>query len=351
MIKTIEWTDDGVILLDQRLLPQEEIYLTLRTSDEVIGAIRDLVVRGAPAIGVTGAMGIALGAWVLPDDEAGFRKGFGRLCKDMKQARPTAVNLAWAVDRQAQVAEAALPAGTAHVKDRLVAEARLMHEEDIEVNRALGAHGAGLLQDQVSVLTHCNAGALATAGYGTALGIVRAATEAGKKVRVLADETRPFLQGARLTTWELQHDGIPCTLITDNMAGYMMQNGEVDVVVVGADRVASNGDVANKIGTYTVAILAHEHNIPFFVAAPTSTVDMSISSGSQIPIEQRTAEEVVNINGCNIAPYGTPAAYPAFDVTPARLVSAIITEQGIAREPYTETLRGVCEAASRANRR
>lgn len=347
MIKTIEWTDEGVVMLDQRVLPRQETYLTLRTPDEVIDAIRDLVIRGAPAIGVAAAMGMALGARQLGGDDEEFRRAFADLGERMNLARPTAVNLAWAVRRMQQLADRCLEAGMGveGTAERLVEEARLMHRQDIEINRALGRHGATLLPDEASVLTHCNAGALATAGYGTALGVVRAAVEAGKAVRVLADETRPFLQGARLTTWELQHDDIPCTLITDNMAGHMMQRGEVDVVVVGADRIAGNGDVANKIGTYAVAVLAREHDIPFYVAAPTSTVDLSLPSGAEIPIEQRSSDEVVEINQGRITPDGIEAAYPAFDVTPSRLVAAIITEQGVAREPYTESLAELCRSA------
>jgi methylthioribose-1-phosphate isomerase len=345
MIKTIEWTDEGVVMLDQRLLPGEEVYLTLKRPEEVIRAIADLVVRGAPAIGVAAAMGMALGAQQLADDPEGFRGGLEELSGRMVAARPTAVNLSWAVRRVNRVAEKALAAdGVAAAKARLIDEAKLMHRQDIEINRALGRHGAALVPQDASILTHCNAGALATAGYGTALGVVRAAQEAGKNVRVLADETRPFLQGARLTTWELQKDDIPVTLITDNMAGHMMQQGEVNCVVVGADRIAANGDVANKIGTYTVAVLAREHRIPFYVAAPTSTVDLETGSGALIPIEQRSSDEVMVVNGVRIAPESVAAAYPAFDITPNRLVTAIITEQGVARPPYTESLAALCAA-------
>jgi methylthioribose-1-phosphate isomerase len=346
MIKTIEWTDEGVVMLDQRLLPGEEVYLTLKRPEEVIRAIADLVVRGAPAIGVAAAMGMALGAQQLADDPEGFRGGLEELSGRMVAARPTAVNLSWAVRRVNRVAEEALATnGVAAAKARLIDEAKLMHRQDIEINRALGRHGATLVPQDASILTHCNAGALATAGYGTALGVVRAAQEAGKNVRVLADETRPFLQGARLTTWELQKDDIPVTLITDNMAGHMMQQGEVDCVVVGADRIAANGDVANKIGTYTVAVLAREHGIPFYVAAPTSTVDLETGSGALIPIEQRSSDEVMVVNAVRIAPVSVVAAYPAFDITPNRLVTAIITEQGVARPPYTESLAALCGAA------
>ncbi|MFW6198829.1 MAG: S-methyl-5-thioribose-1-phosphate isomerase [Acidobacteriota bacterium] len=345
MIKTIEWAGDAVILLDQRRLPGEETYLELRDPEAVIEAIRDLVVRGAPAIGVTAAMGLALGARQLPADPAAFREAFDALCERMNAARPTAVNLSWAVRRMRRLVAETLPRGVEAVRERLETEARLMHRRDVEINRAMGRHGAALVPAEARVLTHCNAGALATAGYGTALGVVRASVEEGKSVRVLADETRPFLQGARLTAWEMQHDGIPCTVITDSMAGHMMQRGEVDVVIVGADRIAANGDVANKIGTYTLAVLAARHDIPFYVAAPTSTVDLEVASGGEIPIEERDGEEVVVMNRARIAPEGVHAAYPAFDVTPHALVTAIITEEGVARPPYVDSLRRCCEAA------
>ena len=347
MIKTIEWTDDGVVMLDQRLLPQEEVYLTFTQPEEVIDAIRDLVIRGAPAIGVAAAMGMALGAQELADDPETFQSQYEELGGRMLLARPTAVNLAWAVRRMQGIVDATLSEGVESTRQGLIAEARFMHEEDIEINRTMGRNGAALVPDGSCILTHCNAGALATAGYGTALGVVRAAQEAGKDVRVLADETRPFLQGARLTTWELHKDGIACTLITDNMAGYMMQRGEIDLVVVGSDRIAANGDVANKIGTYSVAVLAKEHGIPFYVAAPTSTVDLEAPSGEAIPIEQRSSDEVAVVYGHRIVPDGVSAAYPAFDVTPNRLVDAIITEQGVARAPYEESLAELCAAANR----
>ncbi len=349
MIKTIEWTDDGIVMLDQRILPREEVYLTLTRPEEVIEAIADLVIRGAPAIGVAAAMGMALGAQSFADDEDQFRAQLADLSDRMNAARPTAVNLRWAVRRVNKVAEGALADGVAAAKDRLVDEAKLMHRQDIEMNRSMGAHGAALVPQDATILTHCNAGALATAGYGTALGVVRAAQEAGKNVNVLADETRPFLQGARLTTWELQKDDIPVTLITDSMAGYMMQQGKVDCVVVGSDRIAANGDVANKIGTYTVAVLANEHAIPFFVAAPTSTVDLEAESGAAIPIEERASDEVVVMNEVRITPEGVSAVYPAFDVTPNHLVTAIITEEGVARAPYTESLAALCAAAAEEN--
>ena len=346
MIKTIEWTDDGVVMLDQRALPQQEIYLTFNRSEQVIEAVADLVIRGAPAIGVAAAMGMALGAQSFSDEPEEFRAQMADLSARMNAARPTAVNLRWAVRRANRVAEEALAEGVAAAKARLITEARLMHQQDIEMNRAMGQHGVALVPDEATILTHCNAGALATAGYGTALGVVRAAQEAGKNVNVLADETRPFLQGARLTTWELQKDDIPVTLITDNMAGHLMKQGKVDCVLVGSDRIAANGDVANKIGTYTVAVLAQRHDIPFYVAAPTSTVDLEAASGDDIPIEERSSDEVVVINGLRIVPDGVSAAYPAFDVTPNDLVAAIITEEGVARAPYTENLAAMCAAAA-----
>jgi methylthioribose-1-phosphate isomerase len=346
MIKTIEWTDEGVVMLDQRVLPGQEVYLRLTRPEEVIEAIADLVIRGAPAIGVAAAMGMALGAQSFSDEPDEFRAQMADLSDRMEAARPTAVNLRWAVRRANRVAQEALAEGAAAAKARLVTEAKLMHQQDIEMNRAMGRHGASLVPDEATILTHCNAGALATAGYGTALGVVRAAQEAGKNVNVLADETRPFLQGARLTTWELQKDDIPVTLITDNMAGHLMKQGRVDCVVVGSDRIAANGDVANKIGTYTVAVLAKQHSIPFYVAAPTSTVDLEAASGADIPIEERTSDEVVVINGVRIVPDGVSAAYPAFDVTPNELVAAIITEEGVARAPYTENLAALCAAAA-----
>jgi len=346
MIKTIEWTDDGVVMLDQRALPQQEIYLTFNRSEQVIEAVADLVIRGAPAIGVAAAMGMALGAQSFSDEPEEFRAQMADLSARMNAARPTAVNLRWAVRRANRVAEEALAEGVAAAKARLITEARLMHQQDIEMNRAIGQHGVALVPDEATILTHCNAGALATAGYGTALGVVRAAQEAGKNVNVLADETRPFLQGARLTTWELQKDDIPVTLITDNMAGHLMKQGKVDCVLVGSDRIAANGDVANKIGTYTVAVLAQRHDIPFYVAAPTSTVDLEAASGDDIPIEERSSDEVVVINGLRIVPDGVSAAYPAFDVTPNDLVAAIITEEGVARAPYTENLAALCAAAA-----
>jgi methylthioribose-1-phosphate isomerase len=340
MIRTIEWTEAGVVVLDQRLLPSEEIYHTYTNHLEVAEAIRSMVIRGAPAIGVAAAMGIALG---VKNSGAGDRAAldliFERICSDIQSTRPTAVNLFWAVDRMKSVYRRAYPQGIQAIRSALIRESVAMHAEDIEANRKIGRWGQDLIPGKAHVLTHCNAGALATAGYGTALGVIRAAVEAGKEIEVFADETRPFLQGARLTAWELEKDGIPVTVITDNMAGHFFQKGMIDCVVVGADRIAANGDVANKIGTYTVAVLAKENGVPFFVAAPISTLDLSIPDGAHIPIEERDPEEVRQIKGIPITPVNTRVANPAFDVTPNRYVSAIVTERGVARPPFTATLR------------
>ncbi|HEY3176171.1 MAG TPA: S-methyl-5-thioribose-1-phosphate isomerase [Candidatus Polarisedimenticolia bacterium] len=336
---TVEWTDDGVVMLDQRLLPTEEVYLVLKSSEEVADAIRKMVIRGAPAIGVAAAMGVALGAVRavgLPADR--FASRLEEVCSLMASTRPTAVNLFWAIERMRRVTRSASDQKPERIAARLVEEARAMRREDEEACRRMGRHGAALMPDSGNVLTHCNAGALATSGYGTALGVIRAAVEAGKKITVLADETRPFLQGARLTAWELARDNIPVTVITDNMAGHFMKKGEIGAVIVGADRIAANGDTANKIGTYSVAVLARENGIPFFVAAPLSTIDLKIPTGDHIPIEERDAREVTHIRDQRIAPDGVPAANPAFDVTPHRYISAIITEAGVARPPYTESL-------------
>ncbi len=346
MIQPIAFRDNTLRLLDQRLLPAREEWLELTEPQQVIDAIRDLVVRGAPAIGVTAAYGLVLGAGQLAETRPGFDDGFAALCARMAVARPTAVNLAWAV-RRMQAVVAALPGEpVGSLRAKLLEEASAMQVADVEANQALGRHGALLLGEEATVLTHCNAGALATAGYGTALGVVRAAVELGKSINVLADETRPYLQGARLTAWELHRDDIPCTVITDSMSGHMMQRGDVDAVVVGADRIAANGDVANKIGTYMVAVLAREHDIPFYVAAPTSTIDLELPTGAEIPIEERDGEEVLVIGGQRMAPVGVSAAYPAFDITPARLVTAIVTETGVANAPYEESLRARCAAAT-----
>jgi len=347
MIKTIEWTDDGIRLLDQTKLPTEEVYVTCQTWQEVADAIRKMIVRGAPAIGVAAAMGIALGAH---DADAGhvaeLRRDFEHICEEMGETRPTAVNLFWAIRRMQEKFKQCSELPVDKIRQELIAEAQRMYVEDLATSEAMSKHGATLLPSSGTVLTHCNAGALATAGgYGTALGVIRAAVESGKKLAVYADETRPFLQGSRLTAWELMKDGIPTTVISDNMAGAMMRQGKVQAVVVGADRVAANGDVANKIGTYTVAVLAKEHGIPFYVAAPWSSVDMECPDGEHIPIEQRSPREVTHVGSVRIAPEGVEIENPAFDVTPARYVTAIITERGIARAPYAESMKRLSEAA------
>jgi methylthioribose-1-phosphate isomerase len=347
MIKTIEWTDEGVVMIDQRRLPTHELYPIFKTHEEVAIAIEDMIVRGAPAIGVAAAMGIALGmknSKSVSDDE--FDKDFNHVCERLLVTRPTAVNLFWAVERMRWAYKHARREGASieQIKKQLVGESLDIQREDVESNQRMGAFGAELIPDNGTVLTHCNAGALATAGFGTALGVIRAAVESGKNVRVFADETRPFLQGARLTAWELAKENIPVTLITDSMAGHFLKSGEVDCVIVGADRIAANGDVANKIGTYMVAVAAHENNVPFYVAAPLSTVDLSLSSGDQIPIESRADEEVTHFRGQQVAPEGVKVANPAFDVTPHRYVSAIITDAGVAREPYDTGLKMLFES-------
>ena len=331
-------------MLDQRLLPNEEKYLMLRSYEEVADAIKQMVVRGAPAIGVSAAMGLALGAnQSVATSIADLEFDFNFMCKVMEATRPTAVNLFWAVERMRGVIARAKTENihdVEEVKKKLTEEALLIYNEDIEANRAIGLFGGELIKDGATVLTHCNAGALATAGdYGTALGVIRGAIDAGKKVAVIADETRPFLQGARLTAWELTKDSIPVTVITDNMAGHVMKQGKVDCVVVGADRIAANGDAANKIGTYMVAVLAKQHNIPFYVAAPLSTVDLSTPTGEAIPIEERDAREVTHVRDHQLTPDGVEVHNFAFDVTPNELIAAIITDRGVARPPYTESLR------------
>src|SRR5256712_7585156 len=345
MIKTVEWTNEGVSMLDQRLLPTEEKYLTLRSYEEVADAIKKMVVRGAPAIGVSAAMGLALGAsQSVGTSVADLEYDFDFMCKVMEATRPTAVNLFWAVERMRSALTKAKTetSDVEAVKQRLVTEALAIFQEDIESNGALGKFGGESISDGATVLTHCNAGALATAGhYGTALGVIRGAIDAGKRVAVIADETRPFLQGSRLTAWELAKDNIPVTVITDNMAGHVMKQGKVDCVVVGADRIAANGDAANKIGTYMVAVLAKQHNIPFYVAAPISTIDLSISSGNEIPIEERDSKEVTHMRDQQLAPDGVSVHNFAFDVTPNDLIAAIITDRGVARAPYTESLKGL----------
>ena len=337
MVETIEWTPQGVVMIDQTRLPLHEEYVTCRNYEEVATAIRDMIIRGAPAIGVAAAMGVAIG--VRDAGEADLDGQVDVICETLARTRPTAVNLFWAIDRMKRLYTTLRGKPLDEIRERLIQEAQLVREEDIAINRAIGSHGAALVPDHKTVLTHCNAGALATAGYGTALGVIRAARESGKQIDVFADETRPFLQGARLTVWELQQDGIPTTLITDNMAGHFMKSGRIGCVVVGADRIAGNGDVANKIGTYSVAVLAKENGVPFFVAAPVSTLDLTLASGDQIPIEQRAAAEVTHVFGHAVAPEGTAVENPAFDVTPARYVTAIITENGVARAPYEESLK------------
>jgi methylthioribose-1-phosphate isomerase len=356
MFKTIEWSEDGVRMIDQTKLPTSEVYVTCRTYQEVAEAIRTMVIRGAPAIGVAAAMGVALGVkQSRATSVAELRADFDKIGETISKTRPTAVNLFWAVARMRSVFEGALAsvsnpsAGDAEriaaAKARLIEESQRVLAEDIAANEAMGRHGAELLPDSGTVLTRCNAGALATGGYGTALGVIRAAVEAGKKINVFADETRPFLQGARLTAWELAKDQIPVTLITDNMAGHFMKLSKIQAAIVGADRIAANGDVANKIGTYSVAVLAHENKIPFYVAAPLSTIDLNLASGDEIPIEERSPSEVTHWAGVQTAPDRIEARHPAFDVTPHRYITAIITERGVAREPYTENLQALFKSS------
>jgi methylthioribose-1-phosphate isomerase len=342
MLPTIDWTGDAVVMIDQRKLPASETYVTCRTAQDVAKAIKTMVIRGAPAIGVAAAMGLALG--MRRSRASGtkqFTTEFQKLCELMAATRPTAVNLFWAIERMkgAFAEEAQRGASVGEITERLVREAHVIHDEDVQSCKAMGAHGATLVPDTARILTHCNAGALATAGYGTALGVIRGAVEAGKSVTVLADETRPFLQGVRLTAWELIKDGIDTTVITDNMAGAIMRMGQIDMVVVGADRIAANGDTANKIGPYTVAVLAREHGIPFYVAAPWSTIDLATPDGSAIPIEERNAREVTHVGVTQVAPSGAKIRNPSFDVTPARYITGIITERGVYRAPFDESLR------------
>jgi methylthioribose-1-phosphate isomerase len=344
MVETIQWTEAGVVMIDQTRLPLEESYVTCRTYEEVAVAIKDMIIRGAPAIGVAAAMGVAIG--VLQADPKDLDRQFETICDTLARTRPTAVNLFWAIDRMKRLYAGLRGQPVETIRRRLIEEAKLVREEDIAICREIGRHGAALVPDRRTVLTHCNAGALATAGYGTALGVIRAAVESGKQIDVFADETRPFLQGARLTVWELQQDGIPTTLITDNMAGHFMKAGRIGCVVVGADRIAANGDVANKVGTYSVAVLAKENGVPFFVAAPISTLDLTLASGDQIPIEERAAAEVTHVFGHPVAPLGTNVQNPAFDVTPARYVSAIITERGVAKAPFEGSLKALAAGAA-----
>jgi methylthioribose-1-phosphate isomerase len=336
-VKTIEWKNDRVIMLDQRLLPHREVYRVCRDYTQVAAAIRQMVIRGAPAIGVAAAMGVALGAIKAPAKT--FDRSFERILVTLGKTRPTAVNLFWALQRMRHVYSEYRSQGVDRVKRALKEEAQKIYKEDIAGNRQLGKHGVALLRHAKHIMTHCNAGALATAGYGTALGVLRALKESGKVFEVFVNETRPFLQGARLTAWELKKEKIPATLITDNMAGSLMQNGKVDAIVVGCDRVAANGDVANKIGTYTLAVLARRHGIPFYVAGPTSSIDVDCASGKDIPIEQRDPKEVSHIFGKALAPKGTRVFNPAFDVTSQDLITAIITEKGVITPPYQQNIR------------
>ena len=341
MLPTIAWLDTDIVMIDQRKLPSAEVYVTCRSVHDVAKAITAMIIRGAPAIGVCAAMGLALGA--ARSKATGtkqFTTEFQRNSDLLAATRPTAVNLFWAIERMKQSFSVGALAGESvdQLKARLRTEADRIHDDDVASCRAIGAHGATLVPDEARILTHCNAGALATAGYGTALGVIRGAVEAGRRVRVLADETRPFLQGARLTAWELVKDGIDTTVITDGMAGSIMRAGDIDLVVVGADRIAANGDTANKIGTYSVAVLAKEHGIPFYVAAPWSTIDLATANGDAIPIEERNPREVTHLGSHQLTPDGAHVRNPSFDVTPSRFVTAIITERGIFRPPFSDTL-------------
>ncbi|MGE3841198.1 MAG: S-methyl-5-thioribose-1-phosphate isomerase [Vicinamibacterales bacterium] len=342
MLPTIAWEGQDIVMVDQRKLPAQEVYVRCRTATDVARAIKTMVIRGAPAIGVAAAMGIALGmSRSKAKGTRQFAEEFQRTCDLMGATRPTAVNLFWAIDRMKRLFGALVRSGAAvqQIAEELKAEAHRIHDEDVRSCREMGSHGAAVVPPQARILTHCNAGALATAGYGTALGVIRAAAEQGRVAEVYADETRPFLQGARLTAWELVRDGIRTTVITDSMSGDLMRQGLVDFVVVGADRIAANGDVANKIGTYTVAVLASAHGIPFYVAAPASTIDLATPDGSQIPIEQRAAREVTHVGSVQLTPEGAAIRNPAFDVTPSRFVTGIITERGIVQPPFEENLR------------
>ena len=338
-VETLRFRDGRLEMIDQRVLPARFEYLSYDSAASVAHGIRAMVVRGAPAIGCAAAYGVALEAARLKETApAVFRAGMEKGFESLAQSRPTAVNLFWALQRMRRIWEGLGAVDNAAVASRLIHEAHDIHAEDIRINRAMGTAGAELLADGARVLTHCNAGALATAGWGTALGVIRSAVEAGKKIEVIADETRPFLQGARLTAWEMVQENIPLTLISDNMAGHLMAHGEVDAVIVGTDRVAANGDVANKIGTYMVAVLARRHNIPFYVACPLSTIDLNIASGADIPIEERAAEEVTGFRDCQWAAQGVKVRNPAFDVTPAELVTALITEKGVVPAPGREKI-------------
>jgi methylthioribose-1-phosphate isomerase len=339
MLETIEWPPEGVVMIDQTRLPRETVFVTCKDYLDVADAIKTMIIRGAPAIGVAAAMGVAIGVQKSTDPDADF----ATICDVLAATRPTAVNLFWGIERMKRLYRSLDGRPVAEKREKMIREAIEVKEEDVAICRQIGRHGAALVPDNKTVLTHCNAGALATAGYGTALGVIRAAWEDGKKIDVFADETRPFLQGARLTAWELMQDGIPTTLITDNMAGHFLKSGRIGCVVVGADRIAANGDVANKIGTYSVAVLAKENGVPFYVAAPISTLDLTLTDGSLIPIEERASAEVTSVFGVPVAPVGVEVCNPAFDVTPNRYVTAIITERGVARAPFTESLRALAK--------
>jgi methylthioribose-1-phosphate isomerase len=338
-IKTIIWKNNTVVLIDQNALPLVERYVVCKSYKEVIACIKNLTVRGAPAIGVAAAMGAVLGALCLPPlSPKEFRRKFFAICDEIAQARPTARNLFWALERMKKVVDRTSEANHKHLVKELINEAKLVCSQDIEINRRMGKRGSKLFADGDNILTHCNAGALATAGYGTALGVIRAACEQGKKLHVYVDETRPVLQGARLTAWELKKEKIPFTLITDNMAGFLMRQGKIDKIIVGADRIAANGDTANKIGTYSLAVLAYAHSVPIYIAAPLSTIDVSLKTGAAIPIEERKSEEVTTFKGVRCAPEGSKVYNPAFDVTPGELITAIITEKGILKKPYRASI-------------
>jgi methylthioribose-1-phosphate isomerase len=348
MIKTIFWKNNTVVLIDQNALPLAEKYITCKSYKEVIACIKDLTVRGAPAIGVAAAMGAALGALHLPSlSRDKFRQKFFTICDEIAKSRPTARNLFWALERMKEIIDRTNNQNqTLLVKD-LIREAKIICSQDITINRQMGKNGSSLLANGDNILTHCNAGALATAGYGTALGVIRAAHEQGKKLHVYVDETRPILQGARLTAWELKKEKIPHTLITDNMAGFLMQQGKIDKIIVGADRIAANGDTANKIGTYSLAVLATEHGLPFYIAAPLSTIDVSLKTGAAIPIEERNSDEVTHFRGVRSAPEKTKVYNPAFDITPARLITAIITEKGILKRPFRASIARLHKGVTR----
>lgn len=349
MIRTVYWEDNSVVMIDQKVLPLEERYIACRDYREVIAAIKDLTVRGAPAIGVAAALGIALGCFQSPATDVQALQGdFDRICDEFSKSRPTARNLFWAIERMRSYFASRRESDSAEaIKAALVGEAVRITDEDVAANRRIGFHGKQFISSGSRILTHCNAGALATAGYGTALGVIRAAWEEGKKIHVYVDETRPVLQGARLTAWELMKEGIPATLITDNMAGSLMQQGKIDLVITGADRIAANGDTANKIGTYSIAVLAKENRIPFYIAAPLSTIDRRVKNGRDIPIERRAGDEVASFQGVRSAPEGIDVWNPAFDVTPHRYIKAIITDAGVAERPYGKSIRELMDKGSR----